>query len=198
MKNLNHLYKEILKKNSEEIKNCMKESYPQRTDSFDSLNFKFVEQKGSNDKSFLYIDIIINEETDIRVNVNDLSPLYVDSLIEGLKIERALLQYGLETFVSFVKEFDPQAINKPPQRKELQILLKWFLENVISEVKVLSIEGKKKNNFILSWTDATFEGEKHATIPEGSTLKDLASVILTTGKLQSFKRRKNINLEDRS
>lgn len=197
MKNLKNLYKEILNKNSEEIKNFMKESYPQRADFFEILDFQFVEQKDSL-KSFLYIDIIIDEETNIRANVNDISPLYVDSLIEGLKIESAHIQYGLEEFVSFVKQFDPQAINRPPQRKELQILLKWFLENVISEVKVLSIEGKKKNNFILSWTDATFEGEKHATIPEGSTLKDLASVILTTGKLQSFKRRKTLNLEDRS
>lgn len=113
----NQLYQETLKKNSEEIKKFLKDFYPQRSDFFDTLNFKFIEQQASLDGSLpLYVDMITNKRT-IRVNVKDVSPLYVDSLIEGLKLERPDMEHKLELFVYFVKDFDPQAISKPPQKK---------------------------------------------------------------------------------
>ena len=165
------------------------------------MNFKFIEQQASLDGSLpLYVDMITNKRT-IRVNVNnvkDVSPLYVDSLIEGLKLERPDMEHKLELFVYFVKDFDPQAISKPPQKKEIQVLLKWFFENVDSDIDVQHIGGERKNGLVLSWYCSNLERKKQATIPESATLKDLASVVLSTGDLQSFKKPKTINLEGRS
>lgn len=183
---------------SEKIRRLLLKISPDSKENLDQMFFSF-------DKDYSSIVLLIrlkndnvltSRENNIGLSVNRLSPLIVESLFFILKQDCPNKWLKYDNFVEFIESFDPKTLTNLPPKKHMNILSKWFVENVDWNVSIKNENKDGAKLRVLTWRTAQRPKKyKKAIIPESTTIQEIASVILSTGTLKTIKPQKFIDKE---
>lgn len=182
---------------SDKIRDQLVSIYPEAKENLDQIFFSFVDVKSIVILSELKEQPRIRNSSDksLVISVNNLNPLAVESLFFVLQQDCSDKTFKFDNFLSFLESFNKDTLTIPPLKKHLNILSKWFVENVDWQINFNEEKNTGSKRRILKWKIPGTRKYKKVLIPESMRLKDVVSSILSTGTIKNMRPQKSMDLE---
>ena len=170
------------------VRQILTKAFPNKKAELEQLSYSFPEKLSST----LLVSPDFSKEPVLsaRIDEKNLSPLTIDVMFLAFELKDKKATEKIGEFVEFLNNFNPDSVNNPPEKKQLKMLFPWFVKNVWWKISIENFNEHKNSWRVLKWThfpDNKFINAiiNQVVVKDSSTLKDLASQILCTGKIIS-------------
>lgn len=174
---------------SREIAEILKMRFPEKEEDLDKMSFSFVRDGSAVVKVTPKNEPGFQDFLSTSITGKEWCPLTIDVILLafGTRNENALRK--ISEFVLFLRDLSPETAYIIPEQKQLKVLFNWFVDKVWFNITVENFKRWDRNWRLLKWT--YFPEDKQivnrVVIPASSTLKEIATHILSVGTIISDK-----------
>lgn len=174
---------------SRDIAQFLKIRFPEQEKALDKMSFSFVRDGSTVVKVAPKTEPGFQDFLSTCITGPEWCPLTIDVILLafGTRNENSLRK--ISEFVLFLRDLSPETAYIIPEQKQLKVLFNWFVDKVWFNITVENFKRWDRNWRLLKWT--YFPEDKQivnrVVIPASSTLKEIATHILSVGTIISDK-----------